>query len=411
MEACPELAILKRLETGDVPDEESDALWRHVDTCDTCVQHLERFRREDFDSRVIRSAVREAVFDTRTHADPTASTVEVDSRMLPPAGADADVYSWDIPDYDRVRMCGSGAFGTVWAVRDRVGLHRALKTIDLSRLKSANVQCRESTALETYCRRVRRHPNLIQIFHVGMRGTALYYTMELADDDGTRRPVHDKLPRDYRPLTLRSVIRKGALSPDTAIEVVLRLLRGLSRLHETGLAHRDIKPANIVFVDHQPKLADIGMLTANTAGPSQVGTPEYMPPDRKMDETADVFAMGRVLFEMLVGPDAKGFPVLPVEVFDGGMHWDIKRVADVITKACANEAGDRYAAADRMVEALEACRLLSFDSLFEGLPARADTPAHLSGRHDRVRVLIAAINALPWLAGAVVVLVLIKQFL
>ena len=51
-----------------------------------------------------------------------------------------------------IDQVGTGAFGTVWAVRDRVGVFRALKVIDLRRLTEADLTCRELAALEIYCR-------------------------------------------------------------------------------------------------------------------------------------------------------------------------------------------------------------------------------------------------------------------
>ena len=69
-----------------------------------------------------------------------------------------------------------------------------------------------------------------------------------------------------------------------------------------------------IFVEHQPKLADIGMITANTASPSHVGTPDYMPPDGQMDLTADTYAIGGVLHKLMVGPRHSRFPRLPLVI-------------------------------------------------------------------------------------------------
>jgi serine/threonine protein kinase len=399
--ACPDRPTLQKLEAGELPDQQADDLFDHVATCRQCLDLLDRFRTEDLDSRVLRSALNEPQSTT----DPSASTVGIGD-----APKRAGVV-WEIPDYERVRMCGAGSFGTVWAVRDRVGMHRALKTIDLDRMRVANVRCRESTALEAYCRRVGQHPNLIQIFHVGIQSTVLYYTMELADDDLTRKPVRDELPKNYRPLTLERVIKSGPTSPDTAIEVCLRLLRGLCKLHGMGLAHRDIKPANIVFVDRQPKLADIGMITATTHSPSQVGTPDYMPPDGRMDETADVFAIGRVLFEILVSMDGPNFPRLPDDLRYQSINWDMDKIGQVIARACSASGEDRYASAERMVEAMESCRNLQYDSLFDGLAQPKKNTAPAQDTPALTPIVVAAINALPWVIGAFAAIILIQKFI
>jgi serine/threonine-protein kinase len=272
------------------------------------------------------------------------------------------------------------------------------------------VVCRESTALEAYCRLVQRHPNLIQVFHVGVRGDLLYYTMELADDDVTRTQVRDPFPDSYRPLTLHRVLARGPVYVDTAIEVVLRLLRGLTRLHAVGLAHRDIKPANIVFVAQTPKLADIGMITQNTATPSQIGTPKYMPPDRQMDLTADTYAMARILYELSVGPKRRDkFPILSPHVARLSMKWDLEKLDRVLATAAAPAAQDRFPSATRMLEEIESCRVVSYNSLFAEIDAATDLqrPAPSSPYKP---YLLAAINSLPWILALILALVLVKKY-
>jgi serine/threonine protein kinase len=399
MSACPPREQLQALEAGELSDAAADTLLAHVRGCAPCAETLERLRREDLDARVVRTAVGQD------------STVSLGSARAGMGAADRPADEvWNIPDYTRVQLCGEGAFGTVWAVRDRVGVYRALKTIDLSRLRASNVKCRESAALETYCRLVQWHPNLIEVFHVGMQGDLLYYTMELADDDASRTPVRSTLPKNYRPLTLQQVMERGPIGVETALEVVLRLLRGLSRLHASGLAHRDIKPANIIFVERQPKLADIGMITTDMAGPSQVGTPDYMPPDRRMDPTADTYAMGRVLYELLGGRRGSGFPKLPLDVLHATDKWDMDGINAVSTRACAPLASERFQHANQMLEAIEACRRLPLESLFADL-GEIETAAGQTRRSRLVPIAVAAIHALPWVLLLLLALLIVEKLL
>jgi serine/threonine protein kinase len=397
MSECPDVDVLRRLEAGELSDDEADSLWSHVEECSSCGDSLERFRRENLDGRVIRAALGG---DTTLTATPGAAAVEPSKAPL-----------WAIPDYERVRLCGEGAYGTVWAVRDRVGVHRALKAIDLGRLQEANVQCRESTALEAYCRHVEDHPNLIRIFHVGMQASLLYYTMELADDEVTRKPVRETFPSHYRPLTLQRVMEHGRIRGNTAIEVVIRLLRGLSRLHAAGIAHRDIKPANIVFVGRVPKLADIGMITTNTESPSRVGTPEFMPPDGKMDLTGDVYALGRILFELLSGLESGEFPRVRPDLFDAGDQWNCEKLNQVLAKACATDAKDRYRNAAEMLEALEECRELLGESLFAELEQSLASSHGVKSAPSAAPIIIAAIHAVPWILGLLLLIVLVQKLL
>lgn len=394
MSVCPHREHLQKLEAGELDDEIAEQVFSHVEKCTECHAALEWLRKEDLDTRILKRAV-----GRKKTGEPVADN-----------DANASGSEWDVPDYERVRLCGEGAFGTVWAVRDRVGVHRALKVIDLTRMAQVKAKCRELTALEAYCRHVAPHPNLIEVAHVGMHGEKLYYTMELADDDRTRSPVRDEVPARYSPLTLQAVLRGRTISVDTAIEVVLRLLRGLANLHRVGLAHRDIKPANIVFVEGQPKLSDIGMITSTAATPSHVGTPEYMPPDRQMDLTADTYAMGRVLYDLLTSGVGNGFPKLPPHVTEAGGVWDMERVGLVLKRASAPAADGRYPNAERMHAALESCRHWSLNNLFAELSAEAEAiPKERMGIY--APVVVAAINALPWLLGLILAIVLAQKLL
>src|SRR6266550_8298213 len=65
----------------------------------------------------------------------------------------------------------------------------------------------------------------------------------------------------YVPRTLKlDLERRGRLPFDECLELALALTTALEHLHQNGLMHRDIKPANIIFINGQPKLADIGLV-------------------------------------------------------------------------------------------------------------------------------------------------------
>ncbi|MFQ5490378.1 MAG: protein kinase [Phycisphaerae bacterium] len=397
MSSCPDTSILAKLEAGELPDDQADPLFPHVESCSRCTAKLTELRARNMDGRVLRAALGEQ----------GSRELSAGARVAEPS-TPVGAGQWSIPDYERVQLCGEGAFGSVWAVRNRVGVYRALKIIDLERLRRANVRCRESTALETYCRHVHRHANLIEVFHVGMQVDLLYYTMELADDDLTRKPVRDHFPQNYHPLTLRRLMQRRPVSPNAAMEIVLQLLRGLSRLHELELAHRDIKPANIVMVHKRPKLADIGMITTSVKSPSQVGTPDYMPPDEVMDTTADVYAMGRILAQLLAGVTSGEEPPPYARAVDAGTQWDLARVNKIIAQACADRAADRFDRADQMLEALESCRELAYDSLFADLDT-LPAPPPAKPRRVYVPIVVAAIQTVPWIVGLLLAIKLVDK--
>ena len=215
----------------------------------------------------------------------------------------------EIPDFDLLRQVGRGGFGEVWLARNRTTGHlRAIKVIPQQRTGAVDPAGREITSLTRLEANVRqKHPNLLDIQHVGRTEECLFYVMELADDVGGTRP--DDVDT-YQPATLEQRLAAGFLFPDECWRRTEELLAGLGALHEAGMVHRDVKPANCLFVDGILKLADFGLLTESHGAVSRIGTETYMPPDGRMDTRADVYAAGLVIYEMLTGLPAQRFPTL-----------------------------------------------------------------------------------------------------
>ncbi len=129
-------------------------------------------------------------------------------------------------------------------------------------------------------------------------------------------PSHEQ-PSTYSPRTLRSDLqRRGRLPCDECLLIGLALATALDHLHRHGLVHRDIKPSNIVFVNGIPKLADIGLVTHVEATLSYVGTEGYLPPEGPGTPQADIFSLGKVLYEMATGRDRLDYPELPTNLIE-----------------------------------------------------------------------------------------------
>lgn len=274
------------------------------------------------------------------------------------------------PDYELIRPCGEGSFGQVWIVRDRAGAYRAMKVIQLGKLAERNISNREMQALEHYCRNAPQHPNLVQVYHIGRNERWLYYTMELADDLQSRRSVRKELPEDYQPMTLYDVLGQGRLGTDTAVEIALRLLGGAACLHQAGLVHRDIKPANVIFVNREVKLADLSLVSVRRSQMSKAGTPRYMPPDECMDTTADTYALGKMLHEMISGGNLSCFPHLPEDERISSTKLDLEKLDAFLVTSCASNAAERFATAVDMRSALLDCRYPLPDALLLELAER-----------------------------------------
>jgi len=116
------------------------------------------------------------------------------------------------------------------------------------------------------------------------------------------------------PHTLRAELERGRLTAERVLEIGLALAEALSHLHRNGLVHRDVKPSNVIFVKGRPKLADIGLVTDASDQCSIVGTKGYLPPEGRGAPQADIFALGKVLYEAATGMDRREFPELPLDL-------------------------------------------------------------------------------------------------
>ncbi|MHC5111797.1 MAG: serine/threonine-protein kinase [Planctomycetota bacterium] len=398
--------MLQRYESGRLRDVDAFPIEQHLTRCQRCRESLDHIRHEDSQAARIRSAFHSATETEGTASLDTQAALPPVGKAVGNPGAIPDP-NWPIPDYERVVLCGEGSYGSVWVVRDRVGAYRALKMIDTARLTRAGIKCREREALEVYVRKISSHPYLISIYHVGEFDNLLYYTMELADNQSKKTPADGEFPTNYAPLTLDNIIRSEQLRIDIAMEIARRLLRGLSKLHAMDLVHRDIKPSNIIFVERHPKLADIGMMTSDAYGSKVVGTPGYIPPDHALNATADVYAFGKVLYEMLCGHNRAEFPQLPHDERWYASKWPQDRVQEIIDQACAPNAGDRYDSAGDMLEDLEACNEPTFESLYEELATPA--PVHNETTREAIQLGFAALRLVPWIIGLIAFLELLKH--
>ena len=224
-----------------------------------------------------------------------------------------------IPDHEVLRKIGGGAYGEVWLARGVTGALRAVKVVRREDFEDERGFEREFEGILKFEPISRDHPALVNILHVGRSPDSVsfyYYVMELGDDVRTGRDIN---PIEYEPRTLRAEHHQGTGTPwDTGecIDVGLRLAEALHHLHEGGLAHRDVKPSNIIFVNGKAKLADIGLVAASGQR-TFVGTEGFVPPEGPGSPQADVYSLGKVLYEIATGKDRMNFPELPDEMPTG----------------------------------------------------------------------------------------------
>ena len=270
-----------------------------------------------------------------------------------------------IPDYELIRKIGSGGFGEVWIARAVTGAFRAVKIVHRRPGDEASF-LREFSGIRRFTEFALGKPGLLALLHVGRDEAAgiLYYVMELADD-AVQGPNID--PATYVPGTLREHLqRRGALPVAEVVQLGVDLAQALVNLHAAGLVHRDVKPSNVILVGGVPKLADVGLVTEQGERRTYVGTPGYVPPEGPGLPTADIYALGKLLYELATGNPARDFPRLPGKLpADREGRQQFAALNSILLKASAPEARRRYANAREMLDELLLVRAQRAVSLFK----------------------------------------------
>jgi serine/threonine protein kinase len=250
-----------------------------------------------------------------------------------------------IPDHEMLRVIGRGAYGEIWLARTVTGAFHAVKVVYRSTFESERAFLREFEGMSAFEPISRAHAGFINILHVGRTAGYLYYTMELADDHLAGRRIDIVT---YEPRTLKTdLARHKRLSADESIRLGLSLTKALEALHARGLTHRDIKPSNIIFTEGVPKLADIGLVAAS-GQQSFVGTEGYVPPEGPGAPRADIYSLGKLLYETCTGKDRLDFPEIDSQLSTRPDRERLLQLNDVLMKACANDLKKRYASAAEM---------------------------------------------------------------
>jgi HEAT repeat protein/tRNA A-37 threonylcarbamoyl transferase component Bud32 len=260
--------------------------------------------------------------------------------------------------YKFIEKIGKGAFGTVLLVEDTVVEERLiLKFLNPNVAQDEEMMKRFVHELR-YSRKI-THKNVIRIYDfLYMRGN---YAISM----------------EYFPShTLGSeIVNEKPLPLPTAIKYAIDIATGMSIAHQAGIVHRDLKPANILINNEGLlKIVDFGVAAAHKEGDTQltktgyvIGSPKYMAPEqilgKKVDERADIYSVGVILYEMVTGipPYSRGdhMSVMyqhvqgkakpPIEVNPALP----KEVSDLVVKAMAVDKLKRFQNMDELRMALE----------------------------------------------------------
>src|SRR5580765_2423198 len=153
----------------------------------------------------------------------------------------------------------------------------------------------------------------------------------------------------YTPRTLTSELQCCARLPVLeCVQIGLSLTSALGHLHQNGLVHRDVKPGNVIFVGGVPKLADIGLVAEVAEARSYVGTEGFIPPEGPGSPQADLYSLGKLLYEISTGKDRHAFPELPPDLAEQLEAQQLVELNAILLKACQNDAWHRYRSAEEM---------------------------------------------------------------
>jgi serine/threonine-protein kinase len=277
-------------------------------------------------------------------------------------------------NYEVTRALGAGGMATVYLARD----HKHNRDVAIKVLRADLAQ---TLGAERFLREIQlaaklAHPHILPLFDSGEAGGALYFVMPRVEG----RSVRDRLDE------------VKVLPVSEAVGIAVEVAGALDYAHRHGIVHRDIKPENIMLQDGHALVADFGIGkaasdvasdTLTQAGMS-VGTPAYMSPEQAVGEDvdgrSDIYSLGCVLYEMLVGEPpftgpnvqaviAKRFVQTPADVT--ALREGISRaVARTVRTALARTPIDRYHSAADMIAALR-----EVDALDEPEKTKAHAPA------------------------------------
>jgi eukaryotic-like serine/threonine-protein kinase len=201
--------------------------------------------------------------------------------------------------YTIERELGRGGMATVYLAQDLKHRRQVALKVLRPELTQALGADRFLLEIEIAARFV--HPHILPVFDSGEADGFLYYVMPYVAGESLRSRL----------------TREGPLSVDDAVEIACEVADALAYAHGQGIVHRDIKPENILLEEGHAIVSDFGIARAIsvaafsgdeqlTAAGLALGTPLYMSPEQaagqlRLDGRADIYSLGCVLYEMLVG--------------------------------------------------------------------------------------------------------------
>ena len=289
------------------------------------------------------------------------------------------------------RELGEGGMATVYLADDLK--HERKVALKVLKPELAAVVGAERFLAEIRTTANLQHPHILALFDSGEVDGLLYYVMPFVQGESLR----ERLDREHQ------------LPVEEAVRIAVAVAGALDYAHRQGVIHRDVKPANLLIHDGQPVVSDFGIALAVSAGGGgrltetglSMGTPHYMSPeqatgDQHVGAATDIYALGCVLYEMLVGepPYTGSTPQAILGKIIAGEPASVRNqrasvpanVEAAIRKALEKLPADRFRTAGELADVLQGRRELKSAAR---KPASRMTPEHRLAR------------VLPWAVAAV----------
>lgn len=265
---------------------------------------------------------------------------------------------WEI-----LNLIARGGKGEVYQARQlNLDRHVAIKVISREFIESLGDREEEyASELQRFRREVAvmariRHPNVLQVYDFDQLdvggGTLDYIVMEYVPGYTLRQTMPEEGLGQDEPAIIRWVER-----------YFFPILKGMEAIHAQGVIHRDMKPENVLIDDGVPKITDFGLAGGHYFGNITrsyhiIGTPPYMPEEQFVDlmttdARADVYALGKILYEVIEGKmtQERNKPFKTVNLSSPGTKM-LRGLDRIVQQATAKDRNTRMSSVKLLQEAL-----------------------------------------------------------